>query len=133
MKALLFGDIHLGRYNIKEVDDASKGIWNWVFEYIKNVDVAIFLGDRFRSRDPEGALRDNADRMFVELSKIVPVYCIIGNHDMYYKSGSMENNYGVLDKWNNIYVIKDRVIIELGGKKCEFLPYGVEPTVQVSI
>lgn len=130
MRAFIFGDTHTGRYFIEDITKASMAVWDWAYDIIqtKKIDAVFFLGDRCRSRDPEGLIRDIADRGLVRLSELVPVYCICGNHDFYFKSGSIENNYGILSKWKNIHVISDNIVVKFGDINVEFLAYGSEPS-----
>lgn len=130
MKVLVFTDAHTGRFAIQQVEQASLNVWNWAYDQAINekVDIIIFLGDRCRSRDPEGVIRDEADNGLIKLAERFAVIALCGNHDYYFKEGSLLNNYGVLKKWNNINVVSDGVIVDLGGMKCEFLPYGQTPS-----
>ena len=124
MKAFVFGDCHIGRYNHQQVTDESFGIWDWAEKYIAEVDIIIFLGDRFRSRDPEGSIRDIGDIGLWRIAKKKPVIAICGNHDFYYKHGSIENNYGVMKQIDNVTVVVDRAKVQLDGVNLEFAACG---------
>lgn len=130
MKVFIFGDTHTGRYRIPEVTDASFMVWDWVLGHVNDVDMVIFLGDRCRNRDPEGVIRNIADEGLVRIAEKVPVIALCGNHDYYFKSGSLENNYGVLSKWSSIQIVKSSAIVEFNGVKCEFVSYGNTPSGQ---
>uniref|UniRef100_A0A7V3J9P1 Calcineurin-like phosphoesterase domain-containing protein n=1 Tax=candidate division CPR3 bacterium TaxID=2268181 RepID=A0A7V3J9P1_UNCC3 len=126
MKAFVFGDIHLGKYSIKPVEEASEKVFEWVNSVLDRykVEMVIFLGDRFRSRDPEGVIRDYADKGFLGISARVPVICLVGNHDMYFKENSEINSYGVLEEWKSIIIVKDARVMEFRGKKLGFAAFG---------
>ena len=128
MKLFIFGDTHTGRYHTPGVTESSIKVWSWVLENLTSVDLVVFLGDRCRSRDPEGTIRNIVDEGLVKISEKVPVVALCGNHDYYFKSGSLENNYGVLSKWSSIQIVRDKVEVTLGKVKCEFLSYGNVPS-----
>ena len=130
MRVFVFGDCHIGRYNLQQVTEESFVVWDWVEKHIAQVDIVIFLGDRFRSRDPEGSIRDIGDVGLWRIAKKKPVIAICGNHDFYYKHGSIENNYGVMKQIDNVTVVVDRAKVQLDGVNLEFLAFNQIPSGQ---
>lgn len=132
MKVFVFGDIHAGTARYKQIEEQQDRVWQWVIDNVKkySCDMVFFLGDRFKSRDPEGIIRDRSDSGLIQLVKEVPVIAICGNHDFYYKS-SQCCNYGVLNdtviKKLGLVIVDKHFEVEFDGKLIEFVAYGVKP------
>lgn len=134
MKLFIFGDSHTGKYQIPEVTQASYDVWSWAESIVKKekTELIIFLGDRCRSRDPEGIIRDIADIGLIKLAKHAPIYCLVGNHDFYFKTGNIDDNYGILRHWKSytITVVNNNLKVTYGDKNLEFIAYGAKPSGQ---
>jgi len=105
----VFGDCHLGVYEGSIIDDNGLNgrlvdglkVWDGIEEYAleNHIETIVFLGDRFRSTNPKGYIRDLADeklKRFIDKFKFIS---IVGNHD-YYEKSSVYHSYGI----KNIFV-----------------------------
>ena len=108
MKPLLdfvvFADSHLGVYEGSVIDESGLNgrlmdglkVWDEVFEYAssKRRKVVVYLGDRFRSCNPKGYVRDLADEKLKRFANNFIFIVVVGNHD-YYEKSSYYHSYGV--------------------------------------
>jgi len=90
----------------------------------KEGDFLIHLGDVFDSRHSLNLLVMNEGlSIFEEISKIMPVVIILGNHDIYRKNTNDVNSVKVLKWVPNIKVLEEPEIITISEKKFLFMPW----------
>lgn len=131
MKAFLLTDTHFGTRPI----DSDKWLRmmesyfdNFFIPLIKEKykpgDVLIHLGDLYdnRSQIPINVL-NSVDRIISELSEILPIHLMIGNHDIYNKSNNDINSPKSLRWIPNVTVYESTTTIELGSKKVVLMPW----------
>jgi DNA repair exonuclease SbcCD nuclease subunit len=128
-KVILFSDLHIG---VRTDSD----IWhNTVLEYSdwlkdkaieNNIKTFIFLGDFFHDREEIRLTSLDAANKFLENLKDFKIIMIVGNHDCYYKDNTEVNSLSIFDKWENIIVIKETLVLEYLDKKIAFMPWGFE-------
>jgi exonuclease SbcD len=94
INVLHFADIHVGMENYGHIDSAT-GINTRVIDFLRrfdevidyglshNVDLVIFAGDAFKTRDPSPTLqREFARRVKKLVDANVPLVMLVGNHDL---------------------------------------------------
>ena len=94
INVLHFADIHIGMENYGHID-SSTGINSRVIDFLRrfdevidyglshDVDLVIFAGDAFKTRDPSPTLqREFARRVKRFVDANVPVVMLVGNHDL---------------------------------------------------
>ena len=94
INVLHFADIHIGMENFGHID-SSTGINSRVIDFLRRfdevidyglsheVDLVIFAGDAFKTRDPSPTLqREFARRVKRFVDAQVPVVMLVGNHDL---------------------------------------------------
>ncbi len=94
INVLHFADIHIGMENYGHID-SSTGINSRVIDFLRrfdevidyglshDVDLVIFAGDAFKTRDPSPTLqREFARRVKRFVDAGVPVVMLVGNHDL---------------------------------------------------
>ncbi|HLF26903.1 MAG TPA: exonuclease SbcCD subunit D [Anaerolineae bacterium] len=94
IRLLHFADIHVGMENYGHVD-AATGINSRVIDFLRrfdevidyglshDVDLVIFAGDAFKTRDPNPTLqREFARRVKRFVDARVPLVMLVGNHDL---------------------------------------------------
>ena len=94
INVLHFADIHIGMENYGHIDSGS-GINSRVIDFLRrfdevidyglghDVDLVIFAGDAFKTRDPSPTLqREFARRVKRFVDAAVPVVMLVGNHDL---------------------------------------------------
>lgn len=130
MRVFVFGDCHFGFSKFSSVEKVQWEIERWVLDNVERYgcDMVVFLGDRFKKRDPEGVVRDRADEIFLNIAKRVDrMICVCGNHDFYYKVGR-ENSYGVLGRMSDgkIFVVDNWFDVVVGDRKLRFIAWGCD-------
>ena len=94
MKIIHFADLHLGVESYGRIDSAS-GLSTRFQDFIatfdklvdfaveKKVDLVLFCGDAFKSRDPSQTQQRELAKRIKRLSQSgIPVFLLIGNHDL---------------------------------------------------
>jgi len=117
---ILISDIHFGVRNasIEWSDNIVSYFHNFFFPLIKNIkkdkpnSIIIIAGDYFDNRQ---ALDLNVMNIGIdimtEMSNILPVYIINGNHDVYKKNDNTINSLKVLRPIKNVKVITENTIL----------------------
>ncbi len=94
MKILHFADLHLGVENYGRIDPNTGlssrlgdflSAFDEVVEYAlnENIDLILFCGDAYKSREPSQThQREFARRIWRLASNDIPVFLLIGNHDL---------------------------------------------------
>lgn len=133
IKILAYGDIHHHEYTngIEEQD-----VFN-VEQYIKScvysldIDIVVFTGDRFQSRNPTDYVKYMADKCMVDLAKTgKPIICLVGNHDRSTKNNESHHSLASvgLFEYPNVRIVDTAQVLpyKINGHKIEFycLPSG---------
>jgi exonuclease SbcD len=112
IRLLHFADIHVGMENYGHVDTAT-GVNSRVLDFLRrfdevidyglahDVDVVIFAGDAFKTRDPNPTLqREFARRVKRIVDAGVPLVMLVGNHDL----PAMEKKASSIDIYRTLAV-----------------------------
>jgi exonuclease SbcD len=99
MKILHFADLHLGMENYGRMDGAT-GLHSRLADFLRSfdelvefaidreVDLVLFAGDAYRTRDPSPTQqREFAERIRRLRAAGIPVFMLVGNHDLPNASG----------------------------------------------
>lgn len=94
IRILHFGDLHIGMENYGHVD-AATGLNGRVMDFLRRlsevvdyaleneVDLVLFAGDAYKSRDPNSTYRREFARRIKRLADAgIPVVLLVGNHDL---------------------------------------------------
>ena len=126
----LISDSHLGvRSNSKEwmdiIDDYFDNFFiPLILKEKKEGDVLVHCGDVFDSRQSINLyVLNKGIRIFEKISEIMPVYMIIGNHDIFMKHTNDINSLKVFRNVNNITIFEKPTHLMFGNKKMFFLPW----------
>jgi exonuclease SbcD len=112
IRVLHFADIHVGMENYGHIDSSS-GINTRVIDFLRrldevidyglahDVDLVIFAGDAFKTRDPSPTLqREFARRIKRLVDAGVPIVMLVGNHDL----PAMEKKASSIDIYRTLAV-----------------------------
>ncbi len=112
IRLLHFADIHIGMENYGHVDSAT-GINSRVMDFLRrldevidyglsqDVDVVIFAGDAFKTRDPNPTLQREFARRVKRITDVgVPLVMLVGNHDL----PAMEKKASSIDIYRTLAV-----------------------------
>jgi DNA repair exonuclease SbcCD nuclease subunit len=87
-------------------------------------DFLIHLGDVFDSRHSLNLLvMNDGIAIFEEISKIMPIVIILGNHDVYRKNSNEVNSVKILKWIPNIKIVEEPEVLTVSGKKLLFMPW----------
>lgn len=111
-KAALFTDIHFGkRNNERQHNEDCEAFVEWFIDQAKinNVDTIIFLGDYFDNRNSIHLSTLNYGLSSIEKlnNAGIPVYFILGNHDLYYKEKRELSSVAIGRNFPNIHIIDE--------------------------
>ncbi|KAB2862544.1 MAG: exonuclease SbcCD subunit D, partial [Anaerolineae bacterium] len=93
IKLLHFADVHIGMENYGRTDP-STGLSTRVMDFLRRmdemvgfaeqraIDLAIFAGDAFKTRNPNPTFQREFAWRILDLAKICPVVLLVGNHDL---------------------------------------------------
>ena len=131
-RAWLLSDTHFGIKNgsVEWVNIQQEYFSNFFIPLIKREkkegDFIIHCGDVFDSRHSLGLYTINFTmKIFEELSKILPVTIIIGNHDIYNKMCNDINSVKILRWIPNVKIFEEPEIIKICGKKSLMMPWRI--------
>ncbi len=112
IRLLHFADLHIGMENYGRLDPAT-GIHGRVLDFLHrldeiidyglehDVDVALFAGDAFKTRDPTPTYQREFARRIRRLSEAnVPTILLVGNHDL----PAMDKKASSLDIYRTLHV-----------------------------
>lgn len=121
-------DTHFGvRSNSVEWMEIHRSFFlDWFIPHIKKNykegDALIHTGDVFDSRQSLNLKVMNMGlEIFNEISKIMPIYVICGNHDIYHKKSNTINSLKPFTYMDNVHVYEEPVILEMNGGKTRAL------------
>jgi len=129
-KMYLIGDLHFGvDANSIAWLNHQKTFFNEVLiPYLKDTvqpgDILFQFGDIFETKQTLNVnIFNNVMDLFDQVSKILPVYVLIGNHDTYYTNNNDVNSLKILEDKPNVHVFKSPEIIGVNDKKILCLPW----------
>lgn len=98
----------------------------------KEGDVILHLGDVFDNRQSLNIKVLNAAfDIFKELSEILPVHIILGNHDIFHKNSNDTNSVKILKYIPNIYVYEEPELLQFGTSKILMMPWRTGPEAEL--
>lgn len=128
-KAACFTDIHWGRKNNSELhnQDCLRFV-DWFCEQVSadgNIDHIIFMGDWFEHRAAiNGLTLDYAYRGAKKLAALgLPVYFIVGNHDLYFRTTREVFSTNFFDSLGFNMIVEPTVVEELGETGALVCPF----------
>lgn len=131
MKVFMITDTHFGIYlnNLdKWVSMMESTFYDFVIPFLKeNVeegDILIHLGDLFDNRTSLPIIILNkVEKILKDLSKILPLHIMVGNHDLWNKGSNDVNSVRLFGYIDNITVYENTTLLEIGGKKLILMPW----------
>jgi DNA repair exonuclease SbcCD nuclease subunit len=129
-KIFPLSDLHFGvRSNSLEwVQNQQDFFYNFYIpflkENVKEKDILVFLGDVFDSRQLLDIFVMNiVIDIIIEISKILPIYIMAGNHDIYKKYDTNINSLKIFNAIKNIKIYEKPIIITNKKTSILILPW----------
>jgi DNA repair exonuclease SbcCD nuclease subunit len=131
MKVFITTDWHFGVYlnNLdKWLDMMEDYFYNSFIPYIKENskpgDILIHCGDLYDNRTSIPIIASyKAEKILIELSKILPLHIIVGNHDLWNKGSNDINSVRLFNHVPNVSVYTETTSIDLNGQKLILMPW----------
>ncbi len=131
MKVFITTDWHFGVYpnNLdKWLNMMEDYFFNFFIPYlkenIKEGDILIHCGDLYDNRTSIPIIASyKAEKILIEISKILPVHLIVGNHDLWNKGTNDVNSVRLFNHVDNINVYTETTSLEVFGKKLVLMPW----------
>jgi DNA repair exonuclease SbcCD nuclease subunit len=131
MKLYILSDWHCGKYTSdsdKWINNMKSYFYNWLIptlkEYMKPGDKLIILGDVFDNRTSINLKVINfVVKLFEDLSKIIEIHSILGNHDMFAMSDPEINSACTFRNINNVYIYEQPTLINFNNKEILLMPW----------
>lgn len=127
----MIGDSHAGVYPLtyhKWMNTFKDYFYNFYIPLLKEKskpgDICIHLGDLFDNRNtvPIDVLND-VQKIVEEISKILPLHILLGNHDIYTKSTNDINTTKLFKYIPNVLIYESTKQIEYNGLKILLMPW----------
>lgn len=130
-KIFMIGDSHAGVYPLsyhKWMDNFKNYFYNFYIPLLKEKskpgDICIHVGDLFDNRNtvPIDVLND-VQGVVEEISKILPLHILLGNHDIYTKSTNDINTTKIFKYIPNVFIYEETTQIDYNGLKLLLMPW----------
>lgn len=129
-RIILTGDWHFGCHSNSKSwlyssrDYFKKVFIPWLKENARPDDLLLHLGDLYENRTSiEQHVNDIAVDVVEEISKILPFWIIVGNHDIYKKTTNEINALKNIKYLPNVKVFTKPEMIQIGSKKAFLMPW----------
>ena len=131
MRVFITTDWHFGVYlnNLdKWLNMMEDYFQNFFIPYLKeNVkpgDIMVHCGDLYDNRTSIPIIASyKAEKILTEISKILPVHLIVGNHDLWNKGSNDVNSVRLFNFVDNIHVYTETSAIQVLDKKLVLMPW----------
>jgi DNA repair exonuclease SbcCD nuclease subunit len=129
-RIFIISDTHFGvRNNSTEWLEIQKDYFRHFFIPLlkregREGDIVIHSGDTFDSRHSLNLLVMNEGaRIMKEISEIMPLVIILGNHDIYRRNSNEVNSVKMLDWLPNIEVYEEPALVKMSGERILLMPW----------
>ena len=125
---LAIGDPHIQLCNLPEVDILIARLVQLINS--KDPDFVVLLGDILHDHERLHTIPLNkAYEMISTLSKLKPLYILVGNHDLINNSQFLSENHWLngLKHWNNVHIVDKVIDVHIHNEKfilCPYVPNG---------
>lgn len=125
-KVAMFTDIHFGRQNNSETHNTDCiNFIRWFCEQVKanpDIDAVFFLGDWHEHRAAINGMTLHYSQMGANMLNDlgIPVYFVVGNHDLYYRNNRDIFTTVIFDKLENFVMVDQPVVV---NDKCVMAPF----------
>lgn len=131
-KILFLSDVHYGVHvsSIEWVENINSYFDNFFIPIIKDMlqkgdkPAIFFLGDWYDDKvSVDINVLNSSINTIKKISLLVPIYMMLGNHDIYTKIGNAINSLNVFDNIDNVRIITNRTNMEISGLNFDIIPW----------
>ena len=126
-KIAMFTDIHFGKKNnsLQHNQDCLDYV-TWFCDKVKRdteITHVVFMGDWFENRNAVNVMTMNMAQSALELLNglELPVYIIVGNHDLYHRESRKVFSTKIFDQFSNVKMVSEPTVIEESFLICPYL------------
>ena len=126
-KIAMFTDIHFGKKNnsLQHNQDCLDFV-TWFCDKVKadrDITHVVFMGDWFENRNAVNVMTMNIAQQALEIlnSLNLPVYIIIGNHDLYHRESRKVFSTKIFDQFSNVHMVSEPTVISESFLVCPFI------------
>lgn len=130
LNILCIGDIHIQTSNTQDIRIFTDKLYEYIRLNIDKIDMIVLMGDILHTHERLHTIPFNiATSLFEELSRLKPLYILVGNHDYINNSQFLSNNHWMncFKGKHNIFII-DSVLLcnhnNLNIVMCPYVPDG---------
>ncbi len=131
MKLFIVSDFHWGKYtndSEKWLRIMSDYFYNWLIPslktYAKKGDKLMILGDIFDNRTSINLkVINHVVKLFEDLSKIIEIHSILGNHDMFAMADPEINSVCTIRNIPNVFIYEQPTVLNFDGKETLLMPW----------
>jgi DNA repair exonuclease SbcCD nuclease subunit len=107
LNILCIGDVHIQTSNTVDIRFFIKKLLEYIEIHSENIDLVILMGDILHTHERLHTIPFNiANELFEQLSKLKPLYVLVGNHDYINNSQFLSDNH-----WMNCFKNKENIHI----------------------
>ncbi|CAG7580022.1 MAG: recombination endonuclease subunit [uncultured marine phage] len=140
MRIWTLGDLHFGQYplDVKWLKMMIRYFDDFFIPLLKEKyqegDVFVQLGDIFHNRNSvDIKVMNVVDRIFRDISEIIPTHVLVGNHDIYNRSSNDINSTMILRRHENVFIYENTESIEIEGVKIVMMPWVERKVDQIEL
>jgi DNA repair exonuclease SbcCD nuclease subunit len=131
MKVFITTDWHFGVY-LNNLDKWLNTMEDYFLNFfipflkenVKDGDILVHCGDLYDNRTSIPIIASyKAEKILIEISKILPVHLIVGNHDLWNKGSNDVNSVRLFNFVDNISVYTETATIDVFGTKLVLMPW----------
>jgi hypothetical protein len=116
--------LNLNKYLKIQLDYFYNQLIPYIIETKKEGDILIMLGDLFDSRTSVPILVQNkVEQLLIDLSEILPVHLILGNHDLWNRGDNSVNSPRVYNWIPNVHIYESTVTLNINDKDLVLMPW----------
>jgi DNA repair exonuclease SbcCD nuclease subunit len=107
LNVLCIGDVHIQTSNTTDIKIFTEKLYEYIKLNTETIDMIILMGDILHTHERLHTIPFNiANNMFDQLSKLKPLYILVGNHDYINNSQFLTDNH-----WMNCFKNKQNIYI----------------------
>lgn len=132
-RIFLLSDLHFGikSNSLEWFENQMDYFYNFYIPYIEenktNKSILVICGDTFDNKELiDIFVQNKVVDLFVQISKMLPIYFILGNHDIYKRDDVDINSLDVsFSRIKNVNIINNNLILNSSNKKVLMLSWNV--------
>ena len=126
LNILCIGDIHIQTGNTIEIKIFTEKLYEYIKKNNETIDIVVLMGDILHTHERLHTIPFNiANNMIEQLSKMKPLYILVGNHDYINNSQFLTDNHWMncFKNKQNIFIVDKTMICNYNNLNVIMCPY----------